>query len=291
MQDMNTSPAGERLARWARLAWDEAPRLCASETGCSNYHRCWSLVRLLGSDGALPNSSDFFIRELVRLVRTGAQRVLFSGAADTGLLALGVLAAREAGVPLQFVVADRCETPLMQNRIYAQEQGLEVEFHRGDITALACEPADVLIGHSFLLFFPEPERQRVIDTWARLVKPGGHVLMFGHVVEHDHDVMMQFDENSIEERVRKLCEAALGAGWREDERGELQAALRRFWLDWRAFQPSPSVTARNLRLGFAKAGFEVLQLEPLGASRDNGPIGVGSSLSANRAELVARRRA
>ncbi|MBI5278159.1 MAG: class I SAM-dependent methyltransferase [Burkholderiales bacterium] len=288
---MNEARAIERLAERARLSWDLAPRLCKPDTGCCNYHRCWSMVRLLGSGGALPGSHEFFIEHIAALAQQGARRVLVSGAADTGLATIVLLASKRAGVPLQVVVAERCETPLLQNRRLADEQGVDAEFHLGDIRDLQCEPVDIVMAHSFLLFFPEPMRQQVIDTWARVCKPGATALLFSHVVEREDQVMLHVDQGNLEERVTNLCNAAMSAGWQESERNDIAASVRRFWTDARKFAAAPSTTAQNLHAGFSKAGFDVLQVEPRQPpSSGNGPVGLGTTMPATRAELIARRR-
>ncbi|HWS75504.1 MAG TPA: hypothetical protein VN324_10230 [Quisquiliibacterium sp.] len=86
----------EPLDRLARFSWDWAPALCQPGHGCQDYHRSWSLVRLLELGGAMPAGVAFFQRELGALAKAGRRRVLVSGGADTGLMAVVVSAYRAA---------------------------------------------------------------------------------------------------------------------------------------------------------------------------------------------------
>ena len=176
----------EPLQGLARMAWDQAESLCDPQHGCMGYHRAWSLVRLLSLDGALPGASAFFIEEIARRITGGARRILISGSADTGLLAVVAQAIRRAGQLAQIVIVDRCKTPLQQCRDYADRLGLPVEFHECDVRELQIDPVDVVIAHSFLLFFPEPDRQQVIDSWARVTQEGATVLLFSPISPDEH---------------------------------------------------------------------------------------------------------
>jgi len=280
----------EPLQGLARLAWDQAATLCNPQHGCANYHRTWSLVRLISLDGALPGASAFFIEEIARRIKGGAKRILISGSADTGLLAVVVQAMQRAGQLAQIVIVDRCKTPLLQCRDYAGVLGLSVELHNGDIRELEIDPVDVVIAHSFLLFFPEPDRQQVINAWARVTRPGATVLLFSSISPDEHTHPMRLDRQSIPGRAASLASAAMGRGWQEGEREEIETDVARFWNESTSIAKTPHTTVQNLRRGLELAGFRVLQVTPpVPESSTNGPLGVNATLTDNRAELIAVR--
>ena len=280
----------EPLQGLARLSWDHAASLCDPQHGCMNYHRAWSLVRLISLNGALPGASTFFIEEIARRIAGGAKRILISGSADTGLLDVVAHAIRRAGQSAQIVIVDRCKTPLMQCREYAGVLGLPVEFHACDIRELEIEPVDVVIAHSFLLFFPEPERQQVIESWARVTQPGATVLLFSSISPDEQTHPVRIDHERIPGRAASLATAAVGRGWHEEERADLESGVTRIWSVSPCDGKMPYTTAENLRRGLQRAGFRVLQVTPqVQGSATNGPLGVNATHTDNRAELIAVR--
>jgi hypothetical protein len=165
-----------------------------------------------------------------------------------------------------------------------------VEFHACDVRELAIEPVDVVIAHSFLLFFPEPDRQQVIDAWARVTQPGATVLLFSPISPEEHIDTMRLDRERIPGRAAALAAAAVGRGWDEAERADLESAAMRFWMGFATIGQKPYTTEDNLRRGFERAGFRVLQVTPpVPESATNGPLGVNATLTDNRAELIAVR--
>lgn len=248
-------------------------------------------MRLLALHAALPGASQFFIDQIADRLSQGAKRILVSGTADTGLLEIIVQAMAQAGRSAEVVIADRCKTPLEQCRQYAQRLGLPVELHRTDIRSLQVAPVDIVIAHSFLLFFPEPDRQQVIETWARLTRPGATVLLFNPLSPDEHSHPMRLDRSGIPQRATTLAAAALDLGWDASQREEIQAAASQFWLSSPDLAAEPHITAANLKKGFEAAGFDVAQVtSTVRASATNGPFGVTAALTDDRAELIAIRR-
>lgn len=174
-----TANAGvvEPLEALGRFAWDWAEILCDKTHGCADYHRMWTLVRLLESDGALPAGSAFFDAELPKAARDGTARVLVSGGADTGLMTLAVNACARADVTPEIVMMDRCETPITQCRLFARQIGVAFDGFKGTLDTLDIVPVDAIVAHSFLAFIPQEARPALFQAWSRHLRPGGRVLM------------------------------------------------------------------------------------------------------------------
>lgn len=281
----------EPLDRLARFSWDWAPALCQPGHGCQDYHRSWSLVRLLELGGAMPAGVAFFQRELGALANAGRRRVLVSGGADTGLMAVVVSAYREVGVDPEIVFADRCETTCTQNHLFARELGLEVEIRRCDITAIDCAPVDAIVAHSFLPFFEGPLRQQVVQAWARVMRPGGALLISNAIAEDEAQWAQVRDPEKIEARRRTLEQAAIRAGYDAPTAALMAATAARFWHSSRV-RP-PALTEANLRAGLGLAGFDVRAFDARVRMPAEGPSAMVFSGADKRprAEIVAIRRA
>lgn len=280
----------EPLERLARFSWDWAPSLCLPAHGCEDYHRAWSLVRLLEMDGAMPAGVPFFQRELSALAQAGGRRVLVSGGADTGLTAVVVSAFRAVGIDPVIVFADRCETPCTQNQLFARELALEIEIRQCDITAIDCAPVDAIVAHSFLPFFEGPLRQQVVEAWARVIRPGG-VLLISNAVSKDEAQWAQGrDPEKIEARRHTLQQAAVRVGYDDSMATLMAATAARFWQSVRV-RP-PALTQANLRAGLELAGFEIRAFDERVRASAEGPYGMVFSGpdKRRRAEVVAIRR-
>src|SRR5690606_6725054 len=117
---VDISTHNEPMQALAQFSYDWAPLLCGRDSACENYHRAWSMVRVLETGGALRAGGACFQRELERIYKNGGRRILICGAADTGLLAIVVRVMRGVGCEKCIVLVDRCQTALEQNRLYAR---------------------------------------------------------------------------------------------------------------------------------------------------------------------------
>lgn len=167
----------EPLSELAWLAFENAGELCDPSIGCKDYHRFWSMVRLLDLDGRLPRGLSFFAKHLAELKdRNGRLNVVLAGAADTGLAALIAAAAAESGASASILVVDRCRTPLLLNRRFAERSGLDIQTRQGTLDDMAADSMDAVITHNVMGFNAEPDRAAILKSAARSLRPGGRVL-------------------------------------------------------------------------------------------------------------------
>ena len=248
----------EPLNRLARFSWDWAPLLCNPDHGCCDYHRCWSLVRLFQKKGALPAGMNFFYRELSTLVESDRRRVLISGAADTGLLALVCTIFKELDATPEIVIVDRCRTTVTQNRIMADYLGLEADIRHEDVRKLDCDQVDAVIAHSFLRFFPEPARQQVVNAWGRVLRPAGKVLMSTSLAQNDNVVEPARDNAGILASKPLLIESAKKSGMstvEAEELGEIAVVMLQ-----KPLSEDPQLTRKSLDLAFSQAGIVLTEV-------------------------------
>jgi len=279
----------EPLPSLARFSWEWAPLLCDSQHDCCEYHRCWSLVRLIQKKGALPAGLPFFQEQLAGLVRQNRNRVLISGAADTGLLALVCTVFKSLDARPQIVMVDRCRTTVTQNRVLASYLGLDADIRQGDIRDIDCEPVDAVIAHSFLVFFPMPDRQQVIDAWGRVLGAGGKVLMSGNIATDELVRIPPKDEARIMAAKPGLVEAAKGLGMTQSAAVELGELAVKMWL--KQFAHEPILTRQNLTEAFARAGIQLGEIT-LKEKESLGPLATFrlQSSQIQRGEVVGIRQ-
>lgn len=281
---VNLTPASiEPLARLARFSFDWASTLCCAEHGCADYHRAWSALRLLELDGAVPAGWRFFHDALGKLPEGNNPRVLVSGSADTGLTAIAAFALPGARI----VVADRCATTLEQNRLFARHLGREFELHQGDLQALDCAPVDAVLAHSFLIFFTPAQQREVVNTWRRVLKPGGVLLMSNRLTTATTPTLPRHTEAELEARLVRLADRAASLGWAGADIEALRTTAQRFWS-----QPgSPRMAEAQLRALLDEGGFDLLQLDYDDSKAPSGPRSqTHAAQKGYRAEIIARRR-
>lgn len=232
----------EPLDLLARFAFDWADTLC-SGTGCADYHRGWTVIRAYSAKGGGPARISDFLPALQSVAQDGSVRILLSGSADTGLAAALLECLRPVGIEPRFVLADICQTPIAQNRLFAQHAAFELETHLGPVADLTVAPVDAVVSHSFLGFVDPQDRPATVRAWARNLRPGGVVLYSAPLVESESALPFLSTPEDIALAGRHVTETLRAAG-RADAEAMGQAAAA-FWahrVPWR--QPTePEVVA------------------------------------------------
>ncbi len=286
--------AVDPLLESAPLAWSRAPQLCSKDaaTGesCAWIHGFWQYLRLLGLASTPSLHSQFFIEALTNRAAPGASpKILISGAADYSMLDLVIRAqARDAGADITIV--DRCETPLMLNRWFADRAGIAITTRHRDIFDYADTRAfDAVCTHSFLSELPPSRWPQLLDKWRQLLRPGGVVITINRLRPDAGSESRGFTPeqgsafcNAVTDRARALGQALEASALRLAEAAEAYVARRR------TYAPRSGEQLAEL---FEGAGFKVDTLL-------HGPVATGmrSDLSgpttpgnADYARLVARR--
>jgi SAM-dependent methyltransferase len=172
----------EPLPESAPLAWRRAPQLCSkdptTDESCAWIHGFWQYLRLLGLASTPGLHSRFFIDALAACGVAGASRkVLISGAADYAMLDLVIQAHKAGDVRADITVVDRCETPLMLNRWFAERAGTDITTRHRDIFDYTdVRGFDAVCTHSFLSELPPARWPQLLDKWRQLLRPGGVVI-------------------------------------------------------------------------------------------------------------------
>jgi SAM-dependent methyltransferase len=169
----------EPLELSAPLARQLASRLCRKNpvTGdsCEWDHGFWQYLRILGLAPVPKRHADFYREAFEQLVDSSDRpRILISGAADYGMLALVLGAFRERGIKPQVTVVDVCETPLALNRWFAERESVEIYTHCSDMLSYTSDVSfDLICTHAFLGYFFPAQRPALLANWHTLLRPGG----------------------------------------------------------------------------------------------------------------------
>lgn len=166
-----------------RLAREHCRKDPATGEDCAWYHGFWQYMRALGVAKVSGGHAQFLVEALRSAARSGRfPRVLVSGSADYSMPAHVLWAYRTEGAALELGVVDLCETPIALTHWYAARVGARVAGFVSDIVAFeSAQSYDVVMTNSFLGYFDLPARARLFDRWARLLRPGGKLVITNRV--------------------------------------------------------------------------------------------------------------
>ena len=291
-----TQPEESLLPESAPLAWQRAPDLCqkapAGGESCAWIHGFWQYLRLLGLASTPSLHVTFFPEVLARLDGDRkAPRVLISGAADYSMLALVQGAYRESDMRPDITIVDRCETPLMLNRWFAERAASGITMRHSDILDYSeTQPFDVVCTHSFLSEFPRDRWPVLLAKWRDLLRPGGIAVTINRVRPGGGSAPVGFTPEQADELRAAVRDkvAALPAAARLDpallaQAAATYAARRRTW--------APQSREQILAL-FDDAGFRMdsLLVGPVSGRQPAHISGPTTPGNADYARIVASRR-
>lgn len=267
------TPDDAELLESALLAHGWAPGLCQHDHAggsCAWYHGAWQFLRMLGLMSTSGVHAAHYAAELARTRRDPSfRKVLVTGSADYSMLKLIADARDPSDPPLTHVVLDRCATPLRICEWYAQRHGLRVETLHQDVLDPLPEGAfDSVYTHAFMGNFDDSDRRRLVEQWARALRPGGRVVTVQRVRDDYPGDIVRFSAAEAEAFVARVAE--LAPSLLPPEAAELDVVAmarghaRNFWA-------LPVRSADGLRALFEDAGFRLDRFE---RSAPSGPAGV-----------------
>ena len=280
-------PLIEPLASLAQYAFEHAEVHCDPAHDCASYHKMWSLVRLLETDGELPSGEGFFDREMPKVARDGHAKVLLSGSADTGLMALAGNALLKAGQTPHIVMVDRCATPLAQARIFATENDVQLTTCQGTLDDVSVSDVDAILAHSFLAFIPLADRPALFEAWHRALRPGGRVIMSQRLSPDGEDYVRKRPTHQIAERRERLAKR-LAESNPVDATAEvvLDAAVA-FWTNSLGGR---SISAAELNTLCEQTGFHIESIAYDNSNESVSPFAIANqAIKRARAEIVLSR--
>jgi SAM-dependent methyltransferase len=260
----------EAAALAYRIAGDACRRRGGEGAGCEWYHRLWPTLRLIGSISGARGDQEFFQASLGAAATQGdIERILITGAADYAILEQLDMAFCSRTSPPRVTVVDRCETPLILNRWFADRSGLPLEGEAGDILRFdSPEHFDLILTHSIFSFIPAARHDDLVARWRALLRPGGLVVT-SQVVRPGYagpDVRV-FSEREVDQFVDKvLRDAAPLAGQLPMSMTELAGMAREFARHKTShiLRDSHALEQSFLRHGFAVDDIALINRAELG---------------------------
>ena len=287
----------EPLELSAPLARQLASRLCRknpeTRESCEWEHGFWQYLRILGLVPAPKRQADFYREAFEQLVDSSSRpRILISGAADYGMLALVIGLFRERGIEPQVTVVDICETPLALNRWFAQRESIEIQTHCSDLLSYTSDvPFDLICTHGFFCYFSPAQRPVLLANWYTLLRPGGGVITVAPIRPAAPREPMGFTPAQAEAFCATVMKRATEMrGALDIEPEEVLRGAQRTVSQRRSYSVTSIEEIRSL---FEQAGFVMKRLSsvPLIAGADPEVSGPGTSRSANYdAHIIAVRQ-
>jgi len=212
-------------------------------------------------------------------------RVLISGTSDYVMLAIVLNAYHRAGSFPEVTVVDRCKTPLLLNRWYAESSSVEITTTASNLLDYSEEGNfDVICTHSFLGNFSPEQRPLLATRWRELLREGGKVVTVNRIRPGIH-TCQKFSRQMTEDFVARLVRAG------REKQGEL-GLTPQLLEDWgrayaKNYQSYPVASLEKFSALFETQGFRVNSLNVEGNYLDT--TGPSASGNAMRAHMVASR--
>ncbi|MBR7832869.1 hypothetical protein KDL01_06325 [Actinospica durhamensis] len=267
-----------------------------SGRNCSWYHGAWQYLRLFGMVSNPGWHADFFRNELMRLLDEHAwrskpagaagagtsqepdgsgerPRILITGTADYSMLAFVIEAwqrsrheATDRRPDPRIDVLDICPTPLLACRWYANHVvPFQIGTHEADIrkestVKTLCSEVDgyhLIVTDAFLTRFDDIDASVVLNRWADLLAPGGHVVTTVRLHPEDQpgDGLDEITEFTMRAR-------GIARRWKPQLRSSIDAICD----DAREYArriTSTDLGGKQEVVGlFNAAGFEIMQCTP-----------------------------
>lgn len=270
IEDETRFAIDEPLRQLARFTFDWAPSLCSAHAPCAHYHRAWSTIRYIESNGALPVASRLFQDGIEHALRGGRPSVLISGAADTALVAIVNEAMQDTRISPIVTFVDQCATTVEQNRLYARHLGLTGKFISCDARTIHETNIDVILAHNFLLFFDEVGIHSLFEAWSRALNPGGEILMCQTIRAGDGSGSSGYGSRQglTEERVTTLKARAFEMNFSTRDIDDIDHVCSSFWTS--TIQNHP-VTEKIFFSALEKSRFEIATCVKIHANRNSSP--------------------
>ena len=136
--------------------------------GCGWYHDAWPKLRAAGAVVSATQHKDFYIRELNRV---NTDRVMIAGTSDEAMLSI----VSEVSTN-DILVVDKCVTPLIRCREYAEEHGFRVKVLLAELDRVTGDDATCIVTDCIFSFIPEEDRDLFVRRMRSLLRKGGHFI-------------------------------------------------------------------------------------------------------------------
>jgi SAM-dependent methyltransferase len=255
---------------------------------CAWYHGSWQFLRLLDLVSTPAAHASHFARQLEKMSGdSGFQNILVSGSADSSMVQTIHETLANPNAKIKISVVDICGTPLKICEHYADDVGISIKTMRQDILeGLPQEQFDAIFTHSFMGYFDEENRQRLLLQWAGALRKGGRLITVQRVRENHAGDMVRFEHHEIEAFVARAEKLMQEPGNDDLEKHDVVGMAKAFAEN---FSNYPVRSAEQLRAMFEIAGFKLHLFEQQATRGTEGVTGPSVPNAAGFYLIVAER--
>lgn len=282
MEDLNA------VARHAFLAVADH---CSLGNTCIDYHRIWPLARIANLNGPTLSGHQFFELQLKQIgIENPAPRILVSGGADTGVLALAMSAFIGSAINPYVIFVDRCKTPVLLNQELIDRNTVSGCAIASNIFDIDIDAVDVIVAHSFLLYIEKQNVQNLFGKWASLLKPGGKLLLSNMVGAVRGQDMSVTEAQLARQEIQRIVKAATNLGFGDEDLKSIKESCARIFS--KKLTDHPLLTIDQIKQALKVANFELLVLSQHDRSQLNqrGPLSQAMNYSGLRVEICAVKK-
>lgn len=226
------------------------------DQSCAWYHGSWQLLRLLdlvSTPAAHGNHYAARLKQIAHDSRFG--NILVSGSADSAMVKTIHEALSHRQSEIHITVADICATPLKVCERYAEQAGIRISSLQQDILeGLPKEKFDAIFTHSFMGYFNDNDRPRLLRQWASALRKGGRLITVQRVRDNYPMDIVRFDDKEIANFVARTEALMQLPGTSELAKYDIVEMARIFAKNFRNY---PVRSTDQLRGMIETAGFKL----------------------------------
>lgn len=139
---------------------------------CKSYHTAWSLLRKVELVGGIYSDKSQFEYFFEQLKQENPLRILIAGSADSGITEVVASNFEQANI----IVVDKCVSPLKMCETTVK--GVDLQITCSDLLDYSpSQKFDLIVCHSLLIFFDEPQRIELLQQFESWLRPNGQIIM------------------------------------------------------------------------------------------------------------------
>lgn len=275
----------------AKFAYEYSQAHCQQHPNaqtCAWYHGSWQFLRLLDLVSTPASHFSHFDSQLKEIAADFTfKNILISGSADSALVQAVYQALAHRKTDIRLTAVDICATPLKVCEHYADTVGINIETLRQDVLeGLPSGSFDAIFTHSFMGYFNDADRQRLLSQWAQSLRKGGRLVTVQRIRENYPSDIVRFNSAEVDAFVARAADLMQQPGNEDLTEFDIVAMARTFAEN---FQNFPVRSARQLQDMFEASGFKLTKFRQQETKGINGVTGPSVPNAAGFFLIVAER--
>lgn len=166
---------------------------------CKSYHTAWSLLRSVNMIGGIHSDKKQFLNMFKLTDCTKPKNILITGCADTGIAEV----VTEYFGNIEYTILDKCISPLTMCQNTFRE--FNITYVKSDILQYQTNKKyDLIISHSFLLFFEKSDIQNLFKLYGSLLSDNGSIILSSRFGRTNKSIYSQNDNDNKSIQAKSL---------------------------------------------------------------------------------------